>query len=344
VGAASGVVLGYGSIGRVHAKILADRYGRIAVVDVAPAALSRAATDLDGAVLGSSVDELDRLRWDWSSTLAVIATWGPSHARDFDALRARGVRKVICEKPLASSVHAAHQMVEAAGAQGIALGVHMQRRYSGLVGAIQRLEAEHALGPPVALVVHGGAKCMVTNGIHFVDLGAQIFGAPRSVVARLDGEPINPRSPTLLFFGGTAVWSFADGREAAVTFLNGSAVSPTVLVYYRDAVLDLSAEPDAVLRARRSDDVRRWAAVTRTSAASETIFAETLPGVVAGAEPTIRLIEEVERGSVVTFPPPLAVEALGACVGALAAARDGVSVPLPIDPGSEIGLTEWPIS
>jgi predicted dehydrogenase len=237
-------------------------------------------------------------------------------------------------------------MVDTAQKQGIALGINQHLRYSGLVKGLKALSESLAIGEPCGVFVQGGAACLVTNGIHLVDLAAQVFGrAPESVISSAIGELINPRSPELMFYGGTAVWSFGERKEATLCFSNLSSVAPYVSIYYRDAVVNLELwSLNIQIRARLRAELERYPAITRTGHPVENLFEGPVPGLRSLEERTTILLDEIESGNVHLLPPSLALESLGACIGALAAGNSCCAVSLPIQPDSELGRTEWPIS
>jgi predicted dehydrogenase len=335
------VLIGFGSIGRRHAPLLVSRSSRLAIVDSRADALDAARREQPEATLAQDLADLDGLGWPWAETVAVIATWGPSHAEVFGRLVEHGVRRVLCEKPLASSLSDAQGMVGLARRRDVALGVNMQRRHAGIAAGLRRLSAQHALGEPVSVIVHGGARCLVTNGIHYIDFASELFGVPpSSVVSDARGDAINPRSPDLRYYEGTGSWMFPTGARAAMTFSNRSSVTAPLLIYYRDAIAVL---PDS----NRVTIERRDAAattVTRTGIASERIYEGDIPGSIWGDSAIARALDEVIAARVRTLPPEVALDALGACVGALASGESGARIELPISPKSSLGRRRWPIS
>ncbi|MDA1348641.1 MAG: Gfo/Idh/MocA family oxidoreductase [Chloroflexi bacterium] len=341
----SAVLVGYGSIGRFHARVLSQRYPRLAIVDSSESVRMEAAQAYPGVAVAESLADLATGDWPWETTLAVIATWGPSHAPIFHDLSELGVLRVLCEKPLANSVRAGYEMVAAASDKGIALGVHQHLRYSGFVPGLRTLAGKLGLGEPTTMFVQGGAIGLVNRGIHWIDVACELFGrGPESVVGSVTGQPINPRSSELMFYGGTAAWDFGDGREASFSLTNGSSVDSTVHVFYRNAVVEVHKSLNLKVRTRTPSQVEAHPQVTRVGDAAEVVFDGPLDGVRPSGERTNLLLDEIEAGRVEVFPPELALQALGACIGAIAAGRDRRAVSLPIDPESEIGRTEWPIS
>ena len=232
------VIVGYGSIGKRHARTLASLGASLAIVNRGEAARAKAAEAHPSARIAPGLEDLDRDGFPWASSAAVISTWAPSHADLFHLLAERGVRRILCEKLMASSVAAAFSMVARAELEGIALGINHTFRYALLAPAIRSLAAKARLGDPVSLVVEAGAACLVTNGVHWVDFAGEIFGGePVRAEGTVRGVPINPRSPELLLYGGTAIWTFAGRREAVLTFSRCSSLLPRARVFFRDGII-----------------------------------------------------------------------------------------------------------
>jgi predicted dehydrogenase len=325
--------------------MMADRYPSFAIADVARAARDSAAADLPDAKVVSTTSDLEATGWPWHDTLAVIATWGPSHASLFGELANLGVRHILVEKPLANSIKAGQQMVAAAERHDIALGTHHTLRYSSFALSLKALTSGLGLGGPVSFVMHGGAGGLVTTGLHYIDLACEIFGAwPLQVISTVVGESINPRSPELMLYGGTAVWSFENGREAIISYNNGSSVQSVFSIYYRDAVIEVSRRLEIEVRLRDSKDVASFPAITRLGQPTDLVFKGSLQGVLSREEGTRRLLGEIETREVITLPPSDALKALEVMIAALESGRTGSAVLLPIDSESETGRTEWPIS
>ena len=341
----NGVLFGYGSIGRRHASVLAGTVDELAVVDTKPAAREQAAAAHPAATVLDSLEGFDRVSWNPDSTLAVIATWGPSHAELFHALVDRGIRHILCEKPLAVSVHAAHEMVQRAKREGVSMAVHHFMRYGGLAQSLARFAKEHELGEPLSIVVQGGAAGIVTTGIHWVDFAVELFGSePINVVSTAYGEPINPRTPDVQLFGGSVIWTFEGGREAIVTYNNRSSISMTGCVFYRDATVEIDDELNVIARQRDMKAVEQFPSITRTGPVVTDLFRGQLPGMFSLADGMKTALSEIQNGKKMTVPGSAGVTAVSSCVGALLASRSERAVPLPIDPDTTEGRESWPMS
>jgi hypothetical protein len=125
-----------------------------------------------------------------------------------------------------------------------------------------------------------------------------------------------------------------------------ASLGERVFVLYRDALAELLPweDFDVKITRRPAADVAKFPQVTRAGLATEVAYEGPVPGALRGDEPTLRLYDAVASGDERIFPAALAAQAVGACIGALEAGRSGRIVQLPIDPDSEVGRTEWPIS
>lgn len=335
------LIVGYGSIGRRHARSFAELGSDLTILDSNPAARTQAAQDFPQAQIVADMAGLSLPR----DSAAVIATWGPSHASIFNALAERGVGRILCEKPLATSVADASAMVQRAQQEGIVLGVNHYLRYAGIVSALRELLQSYELGDPVAVRIEGGAACLVTNGIHWIDFACELFGAePEEVLSTARGAAINPRSPELSIYQGTAVWRFSGDREAVVSFSNLSSLSLTARVFLRDAVVELNGDGEVVLRQRDMEAVQRFPAITRTGPANEVLFSGQLPHTLPFEAHMLVAAREVLQGLPPTVPGSVGAVAVGSIIGALLSAREQTPIKLPLAATSSWGQESWNIS
>ena len=341
----SAVLIGFGSIGHFHARLLNDRYNRLAIVDMDNQARIQASDLYPKAVISPLLEELESFDWDWSKTLAVIATWGPNHATLFDELVSYGVKYILCEKPLAGSIKSGAAMVRTARKKNISLGVHHHLRYSGFSKGVRNLASQHGLGEPVAILLHGGANGILTRGIHYLDASCDLFGRyPLSVISSAWGDPINPRSQDLMFYDGTVSWNFGQRRELCFFFSNHSSITRSFNIYFRNASLIVLNNFEVEIRSRKPSDVKKFPTITRTGELTEILYRGPIPGFLPKETRTLDLLDDIESGNVNKFPPTLALLALNSCIGALEAGRSGRRVDLPIDVNSAMAAVEWPIS
>lgn len=142
-------VIGLGSIGRRHARLLADRDGvTVRAFDTGPVA----ATDLAaGITMASDVDELLA-----ACDGAVIATPDALHAPLTIAACRAGV-PVLVEKPVSDTLGAAHEMASVAAATGVPVLVGHVLRHLPVLRRSDELLGGGAIGAPVSFHATLGA-------------------------------------------------------------------------------------------------------------------------------------------------------------------------------------------
>ena len=67
----------------------------------------------------------------------------------------------------------------------------------------------------------GGALCLSTNGVHWLDLALEILNSiPSSITADLDIDYINPRDESLAFIGGMSSFRLSNGSFIHISYTN----------------------------------------------------------------------------------------------------------------------------
>lgn len=340
------VLVGFGSIGKTHAQLLSETVSRLIIVDSKETARRKAKESFLSATVLQNIEETDSLHLSWGKIFAVIATWGPSHAPLFHFFADRGVKHILCEKPLTTSLFDGHRMILRAQKEKIALGAHHWFRHIGFGKGLKRIAEEHQLGKPEMVLVQGGAKCLVNNGVHNIDMATELFETePKRVISTAKGDPISPRSPEFHCYGGTAVWSFGNDREAIITFHNHSSLSEFICIYYRNAIVTSKNYFETItIKHREKKTLAQYPAVTRSGPPKELLFKGVFSEMCSKNEGTKKLYAEILEDRVETSTPQMAFNAVNACVGAIISGETGASVSLPIDPDSTWGKREWPMT
>src|SRR5690242_3556962 len=149
--------LGWGLIGasdiaqtRMIPAIQARPDSRVVAVMSSDAERGRAYAERNG--IARAYDTVDALLDDPAVDVVYISTTNDlHHAQTLAAARAR--KHVLCEKPLALSVHAAQEMVDACRAAGVVMGTNHHLRHAPTHRTLRRLIAEGAIGTPLAVRV-----------------------------------------------------------------------------------------------------------------------------------------------------------------------------------------------
>lgn len=161
-------VIGCGRISRPHAKA----YQAIPNVQlVAAADISREALDHFGSELG-----VERLYTDAAEMIAKerpdivsVCTWPPHHAEPTVLACERGVKAVLCEKPMAVHLADADRMLAAAEKSGTLLCINHQRRFDARFSRARQLLDAGAIGT-ITQITSICAGDALTDGTHLIDM------------------------------------------------------------------------------------------------------------------------------------------------------------------------------
>lgn len=339
-----GLLIGVGSVGKRHAKVMANRYETLFVVDPSQEArewcmstLGRNCVTFDSLDAASSI-LINHARY----TTAVIANWGTLHFATFQAVAELGITRVFVEKPLAHSLAAIEEMRRISVMNGMSVGVGHQRRYCGILEHIRDEAMTVCGGEAVQIVVHGGAKCLVTQGMHWVDFAHGLYGDdPSAVYSRMRSHEINPRSPKLGHWDGFIHMVFPGERFLTVSYTAKSSVEESVMVYGPTGIANISSELAVDTHVRSLAEVDADSRVTRVGLVS----AESIQFWQMSALTTLQIqLDEIDRGQSPKFGVDEGSRSASSMLGALIASRRGGMIELPVSPDDEDWTTEWPVS
>jgi predicted dehydrogenase len=227
------LLIGFGSIGRRHLRELSSRSKEVIVYD-----LKNSFPEIIEEVGNASFCS------DWNSIslnhkdidFSVISTWGPNHLQQLKNVESLGVKSVLIEKPLAASLQDIQVIEQITKNKQMRLFENFHFRYSYFKSAVQKLEHDFNLGSLIQFNISGGAKCIATTGIHYLDLCEWILECrPESVVSDLKFSYINPRSSTLRIYEGLAKWNYPSGASLTMNFTNESYADAVIEIVWKNA-------------------------------------------------------------------------------------------------------------
>jgi predicted dehydrogenase len=189
-------VVGAGLIGLRHIAAIAAAAPRLACI-IDPDAAARDVATAKGVPWFPDLEAMP----DGLADGAVLATPNALHVTGGLACIARGL-PVLVEKPIATDVAAARQLVEAAETAGIALLVGHHRRHNPLIASAKAMIASGRIGPVVSVQAQfwlakpddyfdvawrreAGAGPVFVNLIHDIDLLRHLVGEVQAVQARV---------------------------------------------------------------------------------------------------------------------------------------------------------------
>jgi len=220
-------IIGLGRMGRRHLEAFRRIEGLAvsACCDAKPEALK--SLDDSGIVCRKYADWRDMLREESFDILSVV-TNGPSHAEITVQAAEAGVPRILCEKPIATSVKEALQMIEATRARGTRLAINYSRRWSDDYRSLKDQIRRGTIGDLCHFHFVCGGGLLACNGSHFFDLMRFISDSEAiSATAYVDkrGSP-NPRGKEFNDPGAYGILRFKNGMRGFLDMYEDLGVQP----------------------------------------------------------------------------------------------------------------------
>jgi predicted dehydrogenase len=233
------LLVGMGSVGTSHLSKASRVFKNITVLDVDESKALK--VQEFGESLGietSYVKSADFLFDGPEFDLVVLANWGPDHASTYREL-SKLSNNFLIEKPLTSKIGDLLFLREEVSA-GKIIVTNLQRNYSGFKEKVSDLQGTFDLGDLCGVQLFGGAKCLVTIGIHYLSLTSKLLGQyPTSVMAITNSMNINPRRKDFLYFDGVSVWEYGGGKFLSMHLQNNSHIGETFRVIFENGLIEV---------------------------------------------------------------------------------------------------------
>lgn len=190
-------IVGLGRMGLRHGQVLHNLGLCIAAIaDSNPEALTHARGELGVAAEACHADSMALL----SGTvpdLLIVATTAPAHAELVFAAAERGVKLILCEKPMAVSLAQCDRMIDTCARHGARLAINHQMRFMEQYTQPKALLESEAYGGVTAVSVVAGNFGLAMNGSHYIEMFRFITGeVPARVSAWFSAGGVpNPRGP-----------------------------------------------------------------------------------------------------------------------------------------------------
>src|SRR5215470_17506941 len=162
-------IVGVGRMGRRHiASARAAGFAVEGIFDQSAEALATTLNDcgVEKAIAFTNAREmLQSVR----PHAVVISTTAPSHHEFVCDAAATGVRYILCEKPMATSLAACDSMIAACREAGVKLAVNHQMRFMEQYSAIKELIDTPEFGGLRSMIVTSGNFGLAMNGSHYFE-------------------------------------------------------------------------------------------------------------------------------------------------------------------------------
>jgi predicted dehydrogenase len=340
----TGLIVGLGSVGKSHAKALDTVCETIYVIDPNDKVNEWAKLNLKARIIYfDTLEKLNNGALDSVTTLAIVSNWGPQHYETVKKLIRLGVKKIICEKPFTDNLWKAKKLTRLAKKCETKILVGITRRHTDYAKNLKILFQKYCGDKILFISAQGGAQCLVTTGIHYLDLACQLFeDHPSHVFATISNSEINPRSRELGFFDGVASWSFSENRSLNFAFSNESNLRVKLYIYGERGYLEIDAAENINVYAIQNNNVSNSLKLTNTK--SSQLIISIPDSQLRHPDPFVNQINLMLSGEESKYSLTEAQTVLNSLVGALVASKKEKLIYLPIKETSLEFYKDWNFS
>lgn len=214
----SAAIIGCGRMSHGHAHAYKELgIPVVAGADIAADGLARARDEFGvDKTYTDYIQLLDEVKPD----LISIVTAEPLHCEMTVAAAERGVKGIVCEKPMAMNLGEAQRMLDACRASGTKLTVSHQRYYSSQYARARELIAQGVIGQVRFAEAFGMAESIHTDGTHTIHMLLSLLGDPKVsyLIAQIDGHSDYRYYGHRCDHGGNAFLTFENGAYAHLTW------------------------------------------------------------------------------------------------------------------------------
>ncbi len=215
------LLIGLGSVGRTHLKYLSERFNQVCIIDPNNNVLEQ--IEIDSEKFFYFESEKEFIQSGKIPNLCVISNWGPDHFRSLVSISKLGTKRFIVEKPLVSKIEDLYIIQNLVISHNLRIFMHTPWVFSIGKQKLEMISNKLNLGKVMGYTVVGGAKCLATNGIHYLAFVINMMGkSPQHVWSKYSNSEINPRSKRFKFLEGTFFFDFGNGQTLTITFSNSS--------------------------------------------------------------------------------------------------------------------------
>lgn len=232
------LIVGYGSIGKRYEEYLSSIPNvNISIVEIFDDTRKIAKSKGLG-VYKKLDDKVFKKKYDYG----IISNWGPDHVKTANILIGHSIKKITIEKPFCNNLYYGEKLLNKITELKIRCNVHFRWPYLGLLQEVKHLEDQFDMGEASFINILGGAGCLSTGGIHWMDFACRYFNeSPLIISGVLNIDNINPRSKDLGYVDGSCIYIFKDNKRLSFSLDNKSSIALETKLFYRYGYISVDA-------------------------------------------------------------------------------------------------------
>jgi predicted dehydrogenase len=242
---------------------------------------------------------------------------------------------LLCEKPLATSVAAARELLDTAAAAGMTVAVNHERRFGLAVRKALELAADGTIGRPVRVEGYAKDGTLFDWGPHWIDIARLVADdAPVTWVSgAVDLSERRHHAGLRLEGWGQLVWEHAGGLRGQLECGADTAGQPLLRIVGTGGVIEFGSVVPTPEGFRRGPGLR---VLGPSQGWTEIDTGESVLAARQWLASLTELTDALAEGRAPAHDGERAVRALEVCLAGYLAARTGGRTRLPIAEGTDI--------
>lgn len=198
-----------------------------------PSVLSNIEAHINGKKIRTTIDPEEMFEYASEETFVVVGITAKDRLDIVKKIVSRNVKYIYLEKPLAQSMADCDEMVNIIEKNNVHTAVGFYNDFLILTSNLDRLVRDYRLGELLKISSQGGAVCLSTNGLHFIDLANLLFESePKEILGKVNSRIKNPRGTEYFLHDGLGYILYANGEELLLSYNNKSLISPSMTLHF----------------------------------------------------------------------------------------------------------------
>lgn len=229
-------IAGYGSIGKKYAAFLKNKNYYVIVFDpkFPNNKVQKKITYLnDYASLSNQIKNKN-------IKTGIISSLANTQYKNFNFFVKNGINKILIEKPVTNNFSEFRKILNFKK-KNFFISTHFKWSALGLHKLIKKIEVDQKLGKPFQFNSFGGANCLATGGMHWIDFFIRHFKINDNnidISSSLNLDKINPRDKSFYNIGGTVLLNCKNKGSGVLSFNNCSRLAPLQSLIYKSHLLE----------------------------------------------------------------------------------------------------------
>jgi predicted dehydrogenase len=206
----------------------------VGICDTRPESLALAGAEHSIAA-ESQFSNADQMFAQTRPECVIVSTTAPSHCDYTCAAAEAGVRFILCEKPMATSLAQCDRMIRVCEEKAVKLAINHPMRFMEQYTESKRLAQSEAFGGLTSVTVIGGNVGLAMNGTHLFEMFRFMTDEdPAEVTGWLMPEKVlNPRGAEFEDHGGAVRVSTSSGRRLYLELGSDQGHGILIVIYGR---------------------------------------------------------------------------------------------------------------